>query len=159
MQEGKEKISEARPTEYDGVVFRSKSEAIMARNLDLTGFVWEYEPKKLSLQDGWRPDFWVVFPRKLTKSPTIIQVVMEYKPSKPTDTYIKELMRRFSDIDKKVSDDFFFGILACGNPFDDKQKKTVTAFETTTGRIVELDWNHLFFRNFDEARRYRFDLA
>jgi len=45
---------EAIPTEYAGVVFRSKLEATWARFFDVIGLEWEYEPVML---DGWLPDF------------------------------------------------------------------------------------------------------
>lgn len=45
---------QAKPTEYAGVLFRSKLEATWARFFDVIGVAWEYEPTKLP---GWIPDF------------------------------------------------------------------------------------------------------
>lgn len=45
---------EAKPTEYAGVLFRSKLEATWARFFDVIQLDWEYEPCELS---GWIPDF------------------------------------------------------------------------------------------------------
>lgn len=45
---------EAKPTQYAGVVFRSKLEATWARFFDVIGLQWEYEPTQIS---GWIPDF------------------------------------------------------------------------------------------------------
>lgn len=45
---------EAIPTEYAGVMFRSKLEATWARFFDVIGLEWEYEPRHL---EGWLPDF------------------------------------------------------------------------------------------------------
>lgn len=45
---------EAKPTEYAGVLFRSKLEATWARFFDTLEIAWEYEPTRL---DGWIPDF------------------------------------------------------------------------------------------------------
>jgi len=45
---------EAKPTEYKGVLFRSKLEATWARFFDVIGVEWEYEPCQLP---GWIPDF------------------------------------------------------------------------------------------------------
>ena len=45
---------EAKPTEYNGVIFRSKLEATWARFFDVIGVKWEYEPCRLP---GWVPDF------------------------------------------------------------------------------------------------------
>lgn len=48
------------PTDYKGVRFRSKSEAIFARALELRGYeIWEYEPRGFEVAD-WCPDFWCV---------------------------------------------------------------------------------------------------
>ena len=44
----------ARPTEYAGVLFRSRLEASWAAFFDELGWTWEYEPYDL---DGWTPDF------------------------------------------------------------------------------------------------------
>ena len=49
----------AHPTEYSGVVFRSRLEARWAAFFDIVGWKWEYEPIDL---DGWTPDFEVTFP-------------------------------------------------------------------------------------------------
>ena len=48
----------ARPTEYKGVMFRSRLEARYAAFFDLVGWEWDYEPHDLS---GWIPDFLVKF--------------------------------------------------------------------------------------------------
>lgn len=45
---------EAKPTEYAGVLFRSKLEATWARFFDVIEVPWKYEPTRLS---GWVPDF------------------------------------------------------------------------------------------------------
>jgi hypothetical protein len=98
----------ARPTEYKGVVYRSKSEALFARWLELreevTGFV--YEPD-FPLEE-WSPDFlfWSIrkpsgyaFLEKLVACydkiesvnwslPSLSLVYVEYKPAMPTQTYL-----------------------------------------------------------------------
>lgn len=45
---------EAKPTEYAGVLFRSKLEATWACFFDTIGIKWEYEPTHIP---GWVPDF------------------------------------------------------------------------------------------------------
>lgn len=45
---------EAKPTEYAGVLFRSKLEATWARFFDVIGLAWEYEPCRMPF---WVPDF------------------------------------------------------------------------------------------------------
>jgi hypothetical protein len=93
------KTMEATPTEYKGVEYRSKCEAMFARWLDICttehlrvdGF-W-YEPKSLSI-NGYTPDFlaWTVEPSQQPMGilPNICNHVIEYKPSRPTSAYIKK---------------------------------------------------------------------
>lgn len=89
---------QARPTEYEGIRFRSKSEAIFARCLSLDGFYWEYEPETWRIgygtKGGWTPDFWAV--SNIHKK--IHSLVIEYKPGPPTNTYIEELAKRFDSL-------------------------------------------------------------
>lgn len=48
------------PTEYRGVLFRSRTEARWATLLDLMGIRWEYEAEGYQLQSCWYlPDFWL----------------------------------------------------------------------------------------------------
>jgi hypothetical protein len=44
-------------TEYKGIIFRSRLEAIWGRFFDLMGWKWEYEPYDLN---GWIPDFIII---------------------------------------------------------------------------------------------------
>jgi len=88
----------ARPTEYRGIQYRSKCEAMFARYLTLRedGFTggYQYEPEGLQMFLQWIPDF-VVF-RMVTNSyslaglPCLDYQVIEYKPSEPTGTYTTE---------------------------------------------------------------------
>lgn len=71
-------------TEYRNVVFRSKSEAIFARCLDLAGSAWQYEPKDAIHQCKHRWDFIVCIQDKYP-------IYLEYKPSEPTRTYVSNL--------------------------------------------------------------------
>lgn len=90
-----------RPTrcEYRGVVFRSKSEAVFARAMDLNGHTggrWMYEPCCHS--HPW--DFEVAVPFQDSCSlcghdvVSFRRVLIEYKPSEPTRTYIAELTEK-----------------------------------------------------------------
>ncbi len=72
---------QARPTEYRRIRFRSKSEAVLARALDLANKKWKYEV----LFCGHEWDF------QLLGNPTIF---LEYKPRLPTRTYLEELERK-----------------------------------------------------------------
>lgn len=91
----------ARPTEYLGIQYRSKCEAMFAawlmlpeqsgyRDL-LTGVI--YEPEWLEI-DGWKPDFVtyrVLMDRFVHVGlPMTLLTVIEYKPSSPTETYVEE---------------------------------------------------------------------
>lgn len=109
-------IKEARPTEYMGIRFRSKSEAMFARYLELHleenksncasysalyGVIGEgsggfaYEPKSFSI-GGWCFDFllWKTDWDEDLGVPRLLMQFIEYKPSKPTDTYVQEFEDR-----------------------------------------------------------------
>ena len=112
------------PTEYKGVRFRSKSEAVFARYLDRlldelnlrntpdpesprvvrhAGAGFEYEPK--TLIPGWCPDFlvWQCYPPMahdkyvLWNMPSLTFEFIEYKPSRPTDTYLDNWRKKYSE--------------------------------------------------------------
>lgn len=104
---------EPRPTEYKGIRFRSKCEAMFARylELDLQESEHLYSPgnpfwvgNKFGLGRGgfsyepllptkWTPDFLVW---KMTDEdlPSLQYEIIEYKPSAPTQTYIDEFVSR-----------------------------------------------------------------
>lgn len=65
----------ARPTEYNGIVFRSRLEATWAAFFDLTGWKWKYEPHDL---EHWMPDFEISH-----ENPTFrdYPVLVEVKPT------------------------------------------------------------------------------
>lgn len=153
-------ISLARPTEYRGVVFRSKSEAIFARLLELNHYEWMYEPKDyFALDTGWTPDFWAFHCIQQDGTPLLQSVLIEYKPSDVTDTYKAELLERFL----QFWPDGMRGIvpvLVCGTPFDKSQPRSM---ERVTW-IGEKRWVQMkiaegwFFKNWDKAMETRFDL-
>lgn len=105
-----------RPTEYRGIQYRSKCEAMFARYLDLDHQeqkeIWNFQQKRSSFRkipeiclgfyyepagvsvNKWVPDF-VTFEvtqheTRTSGMPEIVYSVIEYKPSKPTTTYIAE---------------------------------------------------------------------
>lgn len=97
---------QARPTEYRGITYKSKAEARLALLLDDLGKCWKYEPESMVLEDGYVPDF-LVFSAEphdyeedvsANGSALLELSVIEYKPSLPTRTYIKELAVRFGCI-------------------------------------------------------------
>jgi hypothetical protein len=113
----------ARPTEYKGIRFRSKSEAVFARYLDLLleehatithilcggnilvqgGGGFRYEPA--TPVDGWHPDFLVWQPLVhgndatsfWRSTPMLAMQFIEYKPSMPTKTYCEEWLEKVED--------------------------------------------------------------
>lgn len=91
---------EARPTEYHGVQYRSKCEAMFARWIECdcqfkecAGFA--YEPWQFALPDGYCPDFvhWFVESESVG-IPLMHHHIIEYKPARPTETYIAEFADR-----------------------------------------------------------------
>lgn len=153
-------ILKAIPTEYKGVVFRSKCEALFARNLDLSGgWLWEYEPFEFRSKDGWQPDFRLaaLVPTRVMGGWSIPQgiadALLEYKPSDVTDTYLDHAATRAFDIASKNQIPFSFFIV-CGSPFNRIRKSywlLEGRFQLQEGHCQWLEW-------IDEAREYRFDL-
>ncbi|WP_026463509.1 hypothetical protein [Adhaeribacter aquaticus] len=99
-----EKTIQATPTEYKGIIFRSKTEAILARCWDIFNeqndsnitVHYEYEPKSLLLPDGYVPDFAVTtWYGDIKKS---ILMIIELKPCAVTETYKRKLGKRFDAI-------------------------------------------------------------
>lgn len=178
-------IQKARPTEYKGIRFRSKSEAIFARYLDLLmaehgsidsfrgrdgkilsgrgGF--EYEPR--TLVDGWNPDFllWEVSvphgdePHFCWNVPTLNTSFLEYKPSRPTTTYIEEWARgvgRWNEMARRESFEHYartdFRIFY-GSPFSSCDRGVIH-FEYDSHWDDADDWVEYF----PDLMNYRFDL-
>lgn len=94
-------------TEYKGIVFDSKSEAVFARALDEAGNHWVYHPA-IHCDHEW--DF-LVFPygKEVRRSQVLVgnkfyadprsfpskpPVLVEYKPSEPTMTYVRNLTKQ-----------------------------------------------------------------
>lgn len=137
------------PTEYHGIVFRSKSEALFARVLDLRTDAWIYEPAWLADPDGWVPDFFVL--ARMTKYPHKAFVI-EYKPRIPTETYLKQLAGRMARISNNYG---FLCICAYGSFYDEPREIIAQMFYD--GESVQT----VRFANADIMRRaleYRFDL-
>ena len=119
----------ARPTEYKGVVYRSKSEAMFARWLEieitclgLDGFC--YEQKEFEV-DGWVPDFTCWSVEKRDNQLSIRRVFIEYKPAMPTGTYLAELAIKFQELKEVATAPPIFPTVGlsvvCGGFFDVRQ--------------------------------------
>jgi len=138
----------ARPTEYSGVVFRSKCEAIFARNLDLRKFSqWEYEPFGGS---EWAPDFWAILPKKTGRG--FFSVFIEYKPASVTDTYKTELRERFLKLIPEPNPHAMF--LCCGSPYN----STRESFMLGENGWKDIEDRLRILRCLEEAKTFRFDL-
>lgn len=143
----------ARPTEYRGVKFRSKSEAVFARALDIGGWVWKYEPEDMELDDGWIPDFWIV--KKEPNRPTIISIVVEYKPSFVTKPYLEQLESRFEELGHDMLQTAF--ALAVGSPWDGGSGRSLKVLDR--GNWIELPViRGQTLDLMEKALDYRFDL-
>jgi hypothetical protein len=84
-------VIRAIPTEYDGIRYRSKTEAIFARCIDIIGMTAHYEPKNHSRL--W--DF-EICPDSLYRSEVKprVSMLIELKPIKPTLSYAMELREK-----------------------------------------------------------------
>lgn len=144
------------PTEYKGVTFRSKSEAIFARHLDNIGMIWEYEPLRFQVDGGWTPDFWAVRLQPAERSSEffspqcIHSFIIEYKPAMVTPTYLEELGKRFDTL--PLAD---WKVLACGSPFTDDPRVVLTRTRSGWKQIPDAQ---RLFDGIEESARYRFDL-
>ncbi|MFN9583403.1 MAG: hypothetical protein ACK566_12170 [Bacteroidota bacterium] len=179
-------ITEARPTEYKGVRYRSKCEAMFARYLDLEreesvrcGFGpggFEYEPSYLDV-DGWKPDFlkWFVIDQVVVGNfcgPGIRYVVIEYKPSRPTGTYIEEFVERVTKLRHRLLSSgclfaleieaaIYFGSVFntdrdCFHWIPDGPHRDLCGDDLTDPDRDKFDW----LINFeDDVKETRFDLA
>jgi hypothetical protein len=122
---------QARPTEYKGVVYRSKCEAMFARYLELDladavdeacelsryggpfftgvtssgGWGFVYEPPKPTV-GRWVFDFlaWQMSYSHEICAPVFKLTWIEYKPSNATETYVNEFQQRCK---KAFTEDFF----------------------------------------------------
>lgn len=142
-------------TEYKGVIFRSKSEALLARSFDLNGFLWEYEPCMYGNEKNmWLPDF-----RLMIKIRNYLyEFIVEYKPSIPTETYAKRLLRNYREY--FINHDWTAPelMLICGSFFDESKQRIVMVSAPGEDDFGYSMHKHLIISNWDEARKYRFDL-
>lgn len=151
------------PTEYRGIQFKSKSEAVFARNLDISRYqehssfdvAWEYEPEWMKTKSGWVPDFAIFYNIPIMEM-GISFYIIEYKPSMPTKTYMETLGRNFDEVRGDYPRLPLCCFLVCGSPW----KMPMRTFQHRRGDSEE--WVDsgvgLFSQNVKEAAEYRFDL-
>jgi hypothetical protein len=143
---------EARPTEYKGVVYKSKCEAMFARFLELEAEAYNikritaYEPEFSRMPDGWVADFHVgdVFVGH-DGHVEVHQKLIEYKPSRPTDTYIAEFFERSDWLSECGSLRIYWGSV-----FIDE-----SGVYTSPDNCTSYDWARVFKK---EIEATRFDL-
>ena len=143
------------PTEYKGIVFRSKSEAIYARSLDLfDNTLWRYEPEELKVGD-YVPDFSVIYDLPEGYGHEVI----EYKPAYPTKTYLDRLSSHFSQLNEtmhKHSSFYNAFILICVSPWEPEQAGVYVWSEDCF--IKSKNGTSQTVSSMTEAMEYRFDL-
>lgn len=76
-------IPQASPTEYNGLIFRSRLEARYAALLDLCGNRWEYEPYEFG---GYIPDFLLI-------APNGTETYLEIKPGRTTEQLMPAMLK------------------------------------------------------------------
>ena len=110
-------MRKANPTEYGGIRFRSKSEAMFAYIIDnFWGPSWAYEPYEI---DDYLVDFSQVVP--LQDKSGYCEYLIEYKPAQPTETYLSVLGPKIAGL---LQSDMLFGrksafAVFCINMFDE----------------------------------------
>jgi hypothetical protein len=123
-----EKTLAAAPTEYRGVCFDSKSEAVFARLLDLNGIEWVYAHPINHHGHQWDFLIWSWDANTFLASPDgadgnfepYVKLVrtrpllIELKPSPPTVAYMRKLSRRLGEHDQHES-----RMIVYGNPWQD----------------------------------------
>lgn len=157
-------------TEYKGIVFDSKSEAIFARKLDLdsinsenTIFVsWEYHPENFVV-NNYCPDFLTQIYIRSDDDKVITKVdLIEYKPSVPTKTYINRLTGYFEYIKENDQFNTVRRLFICSGSVFDSIEFNVIELNCDLGGTTVNDITGkygLFSKlNLNEARQYRFDL-
>lgn len=172
---------EATPTEWRGVRYRSKCEAMFAvwlynHNIALTrelqnggyqsqfGFEIQYEPQPLSI-GRWCPDFFVkraycdLRQNELWLKAHCTHHVIEYKPSEPTQTYIEKFQSRCNELHQKffLEESVDYSIYY-GSPYDTKSSARLcwASYFPNDGWTIERDWLKPEFA--EAVLNHRFDL-
>ena len=135
------------PTDYAGVRFRSKSEAVLARMLDIvrermkkTHIAWAYEPEIV------KTDFAVFI--TIPDENRVQMIAIEYKPSRPSDAYIERWRELMAPYEKNG----WLPVIWYGNGWTKEYRQI-----HMDGR--ERDHWSGYEHWMPEAMRHRFDLA
>lgn len=178
----------ARRTEYKRRVFASKSEASFALFLDDQRKNWWYEPKTLRLPDGYVPDFMLleiengIYEDDDLPGPMnfgLSMAIIEYKPKRPTQTYIEELAVRFKAIGDRLSSEktldrmlggtvnVHMAIMVGGMGYDEAEYLAMSWEGPDNTTWVARDWRKGWGHTFEgvcpdeenkRLSKYRFDL-
>lgn len=151
-------------TEYKGVVYRSKSEAIFSRAWGQC-HKWgpesnlQYEPEFASIPN-YTPDFAYC---SFTSFGKWIFTVIEYKPRRPTVTYISQFAERLKAIDSHLGGQLSYGsAIYWSNGFGCSDFGVIRpVLDNTTGEWAlgeAEEWDDLLKQEFIKATKYRFDL-
>jgi hypothetical protein len=151
-------VLKAVPTVFGGVKFRSKSEAIVANALcQVPQLIWVYEPEIVGFS------FAVDFMCMISNGKGYMRFLMEYKPSKPSESYIEKCICDFnkfaSMIDKPESCLGFW--IVWGSPFKDEPLESIAIHRFVNEHGLQDDgWvaRMLMECGWEEAKEYRFDL-
>jgi hypothetical protein len=156
---------DAKPTEYKGTVYKSKSEAQLALMFDLSinekkdtsHGVFVYEPERFKTKDNYIPDFL----RITTYSDFFVCIHMElieYKPVMPNKTYVKYLEKQFAEIANDDKHNFIDSyLLYYGTVYN----KDVCAMIFNKSECKFNDWSfpvQWMNQFYAECFKYRFDL-
>jgi len=136
------------PTMFNGVLYRSKSEARLAVCFDAWGWDYTYEPEIRSVP-GFKPDF-----RIYHESGTIR--IIEYKPCRPTAKYTVELQRKFNRLSKNNADKKMYCELWCIDFYNHKSERL--RIHRESGRFYPMDFTK-FPHSFSHGSDFRFDLC
>jgi len=146
----------AKPTVFEGVEFRSKSEAIFAVAVNsIRNTVWQYEPHL----EGFSFD--VDFMLLCANARNVKTFLIEYKPSLPSESFIAKCVASFS----KFMDSHCWQSELCkgfwiiyGSPFADCKLESIAVHEFL-GHSYGTDPATILQESFVEAKNFRFDLA
>jgi hypothetical protein len=159
-------IKQPRPTEYKGVRYRSKSEAILAFCMDKAGYKFEYEPDLKCDELKWKPDFIV------HEQWSGCVFLLEYKPCEPTETYKEWIANEFKKVKKldcsnvlNLSEGAFIdtAFIYWNNFYENGQGVGRGSLDEWPENMISIFMCNMLHNDIkphiENAKQYRFDLA
>lgn len=148
---------QAIPTEYSKTAFRSKTEAIFARAMDIQQVFWVYEPGYWMHESGWTPDFRLTHRGfSSAKRWVIWDWCVKLKPQQPTDSYLTRVSEMFCSMEDRLMN-VWEAVIVC-NPFDPAVERQVLVHRAGEWEEDSSKIGWLFFGAIEKAMTYRFDL-